>query len=105
MKKLRYITTLVLSAWLLLLTVLPCSDAHAQGIAVSQTAVVQAGDSHQDFCSPFCVCSCCASPIIMQAFVLFELPQFTTSYELVASFYESIISDFHGSIWQPPQLV
>jgi len=108
MKQARHFLTAFLSAYLLILMVLPCNDAHAQTKDVSQTqfSQVQADQHHEDFCTPFCICSCCTTPIIVtQPAVIFEVSYYENFQTRTISFYKSIISNFYGSIWQPPQLV
>ncbi|WP_296146524.1 DUF6660 family protein [uncultured Flavobacterium sp.] len=107
MKQARHFLTAFLSAYLLILMVLPCNDAHAQTKDVSQTQFPQVSQAehHEDFCTPFCICSCCTTPIIVQSMTVFEVSYFENHFSKTSSFYKSIISNFYGSIWQPPQLV
>lgn len=106
MKQARRIITSLLSVYLLVLMVLPCNDAHAQTETVSHTQLSQIhnDEHHEDFCTPFCICACCTTPIIVQSATVFEVPYFDISYTKTQSFYKSITSNFYGSIWQPPQL-
>jgi hypothetical protein len=57
-----------------------------------------------DQCSPFCTCSCCASPVIYQDFnVQFE--SFSFIEKSISTEYTSAIFSCHlSSIWQPPQI-
>lgn len=108
MKQARHFFTTFLSAYLLILMVLPCNDAHAQSgtILETQFAQLQNDQHHEDFCTPFCICSCCTTPIILaQAAIIFEVSYFENYQSQTTSFYKSITSAFFGSIWQPPQLV
>lgn len=97
----------MLSAYLLILMVMPCSDAHAQIVSVKQTQVSQLDNDHHDveLCTPFCVCSSCTAAIVLQPTVEFEAFQFDPYFKEVSNSYTFIASSFFGSIWQPPQLV
>lgn len=107
MKKCKQILTSLLSVYLLVLMVLPCNDVHAQTLLTSkmQFSQVQNGEHHEDFCTPFCICSCCTTPIIIQSNTYFEVSYFENFQTKVPVFYKSITSNFFGSIWQPPQIV
>lgn len=107
MKQARQILTSFLSVYLLVLMVLPCNDvhAHAESATLQQFSQLQNEQHHEDFCTPFCICACCTTPIIMQSALVFEVPNFENVYVKTPSFYKSTVSSFFGSIWQPPQLV
>lgn len=107
MKETRQLLTSFLSVYLLVLMILPCNDvhAHAQTRELQQVTQLQNEQHHEDFCTPFCACACCTTPIIMQSVPTFEVPYFDISYTKTPSFYKFIASSFCGSIWQPPQLV
>ncbi|MEZ0005863.1 hypothetical protein ABH942_001220 [Flavobacterium sp. 28YEA47A] len=107
MKSTRHFLTSFLSVYLLVLMILPCNDVHAQLQTTSSTQISQFQNEqhHEDFCSPFCICACCTTPIVMQSAIVFEVPHFDNSYTKTPSFYKPVISSFFGSIWQPPQLV
>lgn len=108
MKKARQIITIILSAYLLILMVMPCSDAHAQLKETSNTYLSQNDNDHHndiELCTPFCVCSSCTAAVVLQPLITFEVLHFEPHYRNIPSFYDSIVSSFYGSIWQPPQLV
>lgn len=107
MKFTRKIITGLLSAYLLMLMVMPCSDAHAQIVTTSHAQISQLDNDHHDveLCTPFCVCSVCAAAIVLQPTVEFEAIQFDPYFKEASNFYSFIASSFFGSIWQPPQLV
>jgi len=60
----------ILSIYVLALTAIPCidlqynNDMHKTELAQKSTS----GQNDIDYCSPFCTCSCCASPIIYQGY-------------------------------------
>ncbi|MBD3581904.1 DUF6660 family protein [Flavobacterium selenitireducens] len=99
---------LILSVLFIALAAKPCADGEATH-SRSQTAYSQTHDSHEhevDLCSPFCSCACCGAYIFNyipnQAFevdaTVFALPKPTSLYKT------RLVSDYFGSIWQPPQL-
>lgn len=108
--------TLLLSVYLLGLSLWPCADepllpTGQLGIAVGwsfTTTESDAGHQHEhDACSPFCTCACCAATIT-------TVPQFhyslRPSVEIipidVASFHyvSAPLADPLSAIWQPPKL-
>jgi len=107
MKKARQIITTILSVYLLILVIMPCTDAHSQMNVKEQTQILQHDDDHHDIeiCSPFCVCSSCTAAVVLQPVITFEVFHFEQHYRNIPSLYESVVSSFYGSIWQPPQLV
>ena len=108
MKSTRQILTLLLSVYLLALMVLPCNDDHSHTSVTTEKQIAQADEHHNDIdaCSPFCVCACCTTPIMVQQLITFESLPFITPYNReLNSFYTSVTASYSGSIWQPPQLV
>ena len=107
MQKLRHILTQLLSVYLLVLMVLPCSDAHARTAAIEKVQFSAQEHEHIDshICTPFCVCSGCTAAIVLQAVVNIEPIHFTISMKSADNFYQSVNSHFFGSIWQPPQII
>lgn len=107
----RYFT-IFFALYILVLASMPCSDLHNECNSTknTQSGLVQNDNhnhksDHNDFCSPFCICSCCHSII--------SLISTNTSLNIIAinsierNIKESIqnfmlISRFLGSIWQPP---
>jgi hypothetical protein len=92
--------------YLLVLLILPCKDNCDHSTHEAPKTVEQAHNHHQqekDNCTPFCVCSCCATPVIVQAILPFQLgkPAIGSNH---SSFYTSFSSAYFGSIWQPPKI-
>jgi len=69
MKKGRQIVIVFISVLLLVLALLPCADKKAP-IPVENLLTQVTNTPHQhagmDKCSPFCVCNCCTSPILVK---------------------------------------
>ena len=108
MKNARHILTILFSVYLLGLMVLPCSESHAME-ARKQHSASHSQDKHShdtELCTPFCVCGSCVTAIALQAPLEYKLlePEALFDHQ-ISNFYRSVVSDFHGSIWQPPQLV
>jgi len=87
--------------------ILPCSETHALEARRQHTAS-HSQDKHKhdtDLCTPFCVCGSCITAIVLYAPIDFELLEAEVPFQgRVSNFYQSVNSDFYGSIWQPPQL-
>jgi len=95
---------------LMALSVMPCSDIHAQPDLHRQTTFQEAGSNHgdhQDHCSPFCLCNCCARTLTLEATGLIVTnlsslaPIKKTKYWIQN---ESFDGQFFASILQPPKL-
>ncbi|MCW4469809.1 hypothetical protein OGH69_12585 [Flavobacterium sp. MFBS3-15] len=107
MGKTRHILTMLFSVYLLGLMVLPCSESHAQETSFQRT-VSQEHDEHDhsmEICTPFCVCGSCVAAIVLHSPIDYNLLNLDSEISRnISNFYQSVKSDFHGSIWQPPQL-
>lgn len=103
----------ILSIYLVALSCLPCADMEAKSAAHKAVEITSNHDekSHNhdkenDLCSPFCSCNCCGSQIVSY----FKITTF--SFNIVSknirtqlpSYTPKFISNFYGSIWQPPQI-
>jgi hypothetical protein len=98
----------IMAFLMLALPVLPCADNDEAHDDRAKTAIVKQNDQqreqeHNDICSPFCHCTCCAG------FSIYHI--FTASTSLVLSnrkAYTSYLPDDlignSSAIWQPPQL-
>ncbi len=103
MKILAYI----LSFYITFLQVIPCVD-HLEDNCMQTYQVSQLNNDSQsqhssDYCSPFCTCNCCSSPIIHQVHnIHFEC--FTYSKKHTTNFIPVHINELSTSIWQPPKI-
>lgn len=103
---------LLFSIYILILSVLPCTDVEECNI-VSQTSIAISNTTeHKDHkhesehCSPFCTCACCSTSISFSYINTFQIsakPVFNTSISYPL-FNENIKSSFFGNIWQPPKI-
>ncbi|WP_394340435.1 DUF6660 family protein [Marinoscillum furvescens] len=98
--------TIILSFFLLGLSLVPCADeTEPDSVEISYE---ESGSDHdhnksEDLCSPFCVCNCCHSHLIVQQIFISELGALI--FPLKRSAYNApITSGFIGSLLQPPQV-
>lgn len=102
---LGYIMTFLVLAF----SVLPCADdaSFAKGevkYELSQTMPQNNDQNHDDACSPFCICSCCAGFSVVNKLptsIAIAIPHQLTHSSYISERLYSIAL----SIWQPPQLV
>lgn len=86
----------------------PCAD-HAQESTAVHTSLSKDLDhneaEHVDYCSPFCICSCCSTALnIEDTLIISFITTLLQSKDEIA--YENNFYSFdYSSIWQPPQLV
>ncbi|MBX9851946.1 MAG: hypothetical protein K2X86_09325 [Cytophagaceae bacterium] len=91
------------------LSLIPCGDGADKTYIFALENAMPHSDSgdhhgeHQDGCTPFCTCNCCASGAVF----LFN------SYQIASPIFfasnntpldQSGISEFQYSIWQPPKI-
>lgn len=101
------IFALILSFIVLALSVLPCSDdENCNQEKVELAADHSDHDHEEDFCTPFCVCSCCGSVGFVLAVPFFDIKQ---SYgdktpKLITPYQSAFISSYNFSFWQPPKV-
>ena len=99
---------LIFSIYLLALSLVPCSDAfnECQSIDVEYSNDHDHESDHDDHCTPFCSCSCCGTSMISNSVLIpfLKLRNIVTLSNEVFTFASSSISNFLGSIWQPPKL-
>ncbi|MBT1684964.1 hypothetical protein KK078_00275 [Fulvivirgaceae bacterium PWU37] len=87
---------------------MPCSDGDTCADETkADTSLVISGHDHStdeaDFCSPFCVCSCCSVQITQPSyfhFVVFN-PAYTGE---PATPLKHLFQSVDLSIWQPPRI-
>jgi hypothetical protein len=106
------LSLIILAFYVAVLSCFPCQDVPArEPHDIGRDAGAAHDDSQHkdqagDFCSPFCICSCCASvsmPPMVFGFVLpSPLPDSPEkSFEYKTSFNQTSAN----LIWQPPRLV
>ncbi len=97
-----FMAVLVLS-----LSCLPCGDVNTivvkEGKATYELSKCADGDKHEDDCSPFCHCSCCAGYSIHHQVAVLQQSCPPSAF-LHNSRYIQTIREVSIPIWQPPQL-
>jgi len=97
----------IMACVILIISVVPCTDAKAFG-SKRKTSIVKAAQqnnkpAYPDACSPLCICSCCAGCSMYSS-----SPQLVKFVYQISPVYPSfILADTHQvalPIWQPPQL-
>ncbi|WP_319802307.1 DUF6660 family protein [Flavobacterium sp. N1736] len=103
---------IILSIYLIVLSGLPCADTLVSETKSHTTQIVsqsheQSHEKGSDLCPPFCSCNCCTTQVLNSAPVISWIFNIDSSLiKKPLSTYNSIlISNFYGSIWQPPQIV
>ncbi|RRB03956.1 DUF6660 family protein [Larkinella rosea] len=107
----KSLVCLLMSVYLLVLSVWPCADGCLSLRVDKQATATITSDAHQhdgdsegaDLCSPFCGCACCgtvleACPVFQFAFAAFSFS--SPRYKRFAPALPSA----PVSCWQPPQL-
>ena len=97
---------LILAVFFAGLTVIPCTDAEIAEDTIEtvlEDGLEHQHDSESDLCSPFCVCQCCHTHLIVHQVALgnFEILLFPIQE---SSYKEPITEPFIGSLLQPPQV-
>ncbi|WP_416233534.1 DUF6660 family protein [Arcicella sp. LKC2W] len=104
--------SVIFSFYILILSLLPCNDTEDCKILNNGKENFAQIDHHNhqadtESCSPFCICACCGSIIVFS----FQCPiltiKDTSFFPLNARIIiknDSFASNFHGNIWQPPQI-
>ena len=96
----------IMAVLVLTLSCLPCSDVGATSeMSKPEVRDYQSNETqHNDLCSPFCHCTCCAGFSVNHFIALIAtIPQYKSKIQ--AAYLPSNILDVALPIWQPPQLV
>ena len=96
-----------MAVYMLLLGCLPCSDGSDCTDEAVATAVSHnespGHDEHRKHCTPFCVCACCAVPVV-QMHTAIVLHHFSVAVPGAALYDEDFSSRNLHNIWQPPRV-
>lgn len=98
------ILTFILSLYVLVLTAIPCVDVPKDNSMSKYELTNTSSDHHEndtDYCSPFCTCDCCVSPIINNSTIHFTCTPI--AQELITEYHNSLVSSLFAIIWQPPK--
>lgn len=100
----------ILAVLMIYLSVMPCDDLNeVDSCAIDTNFHTQNdqdpdGHSESDDCSPFCVCQCCHTPVIMSSyFVRTSIAVYSTADKM--DYYQSVYPNgINDAIWHPPKL-
>ncbi|MEI6950137.1 DUF6660 family protein [Paraflavisolibacter sp. H34] len=99
--------TFLMALLVLALSVLPCADEAVAGKGdPHQAEWTRAGQhdiNHEDRCSPFCTCACCAAYSLFQSAAAPALPP-PAVRPAYAALPAAALLHLALPIWQPPQL-
>lgn len=99
--------TFFMAILVLSLSCLPCGDVSnlvlKEGKAKYELSKCADGDQHEDDCSPFCHCSCCAGFSIYHQVAVIQQSCLPSAF-LHATRYIETIREVSIPVWQPPQL-
>lgn len=96
---------LILSVYVFALTVRPCHHVHMDGFDQHQEQADHGHDEEQeDFCSPFCICSCVNAIEIISVGFRLETAPLAVNKLRNSLVVEHLHSDFLPSFWQPPKI-
>jgi len=98
---------LILSAYIMVLTAIPCMDKPEDLSLITTKISAKTSSSYQqdiDHCSPFCTCNCCSSPKIQQEIAI----EFICSRIIHLRFAENSPASVSApacAVWQPPRFI
>jgi len=95
-----------MAIYMLSLVLMPCSDncdTDSHNFPLTIQTAQEHHEQDNDMCSPFCICTCCATSI---SITQYQTDLFTLAYspETFPSYEESGYSAFAADFWQPPRL-
>jgi len=101
------IIALLLSIYLTALSVVPCTDSMTSctshsGIELSIDEHDHDHSDHQDGCTPFCVCACCGSLVILPTIQKMGDPKAKISTDLLFDYSFAYSFEYSEGVWHPP---
>jgi hypothetical protein len=96
----------ILSVYVVILTVMPCIDEYQDTISQKVELTTNSTNTQHndtDHCSPFCTCTCCASPVVFMNNEM-QIESFPVTQEHQFEYKSSYRSSEHFGIWQPPKI-
>lgn len=82
---------------------MPCGDKDDCNEIKHNETSQNTGDHQDESCTPFCVCSCCATHFVVKSFQPLQ-NQIAEINSICTVHPESEISSAVIAIWQPPKL-
>ena len=99
------IVAVILSVYVMALTVLPCADVHAadsNSVSLEFLEQSQGHSSEVDLCSPFCICDCCQTNSQQAIYTTFQVGLIAVKIAIPASIKNEI--ECTNSFWHLPQV-
>ena len=102
--------TFILALYLVSLAAFPCSDSKScadekkQGVAITVTGDHNHSGNEKDFCSPFCICSCCSVNVQVNNIQGVTFAISPANGKLNTLYSETPPLQNAESIWQPPRI-
>lgn len=105
--------TIIFVFYILALSLMPCSDIHNDCVKTENQKQISQNENHNhksdhnDFCSPFCTCSCCNTLMTLDFFnTTFKLKHIIIESDNINAIQDYIfVSNFYLNIWQPPKII
>jgi len=100
----------IFALYIVFMTVYPCNDQNTcaderkAGVAFVDTANHNHTSEEQDFCTPFCICSCCAAHVQLTSLFNQEFSIFAHNTKQRFLYFERSVSNTSHSVWQPPKV-
>lgn len=98
----------LLSIYLLVLSMAPCSDAvecTEANLTIVSSSIGHDNHSHEaEMCTPFCICACCGSIVPMTQQRASLSPLDFNSLEITGTYNSILPLEVYHSIWQPPKI-
>ncbi|WP_415324909.1 DUF6660 family protein [Chryseobacterium sp. MMS23-Vi53] len=106
------ILRLLLTIYFMVLSLVPCSDVHAQSPSINEVLQVTfQTDTHSkdksDVCSPLCSCNCCQITVTsFKSDPLIEFPEQVQAYfsKKILFRKNNFAYQVYDHIWQPPKI-
>jgi hypothetical protein len=101
---------LLFTLYIFFLSVYPCKDKETcldeqrAGIAFTENGNHNYSNAEQDFCTPFCICSCCAAHIQLNHLSGFSFALQVHNTRQATRYFERFSPGSETAIWQPPKL-
>jgi hypothetical protein len=81
-----------------------CVDERKVGIAYVDNSGHDHTSNEQDFCTPFCICACCAAHIQLNGLSDISFAMLVHNTKLATLYFQRSLLNSAKSIWQPPKL-
>lgn len=98
---------LLFALYILAIAVYPCGDVDTcvdeQKVGIAVVEHENHSTTEQDACSPFCICSCCASHVQIRGIATLRMTNAIHNTTISTLYIEKPFLENGHSIWQPPR--